>query len=43
MFQVINLQDNMKEKFSLLLQKQMQSEPFCFNNFFVFDFLCYKF
>jgi len=39
MFQVINLLDNMKEKFSLLLQKQMQSEPFSFNNFFVSDFV----
>lgn len=38
MFQVLNLQDNMKEKSSLLQLKQMQSEPFSINNFVGSDF-----
>jgi hypothetical protein len=39
MFQVLNLQDNTKERFSLLLQKLMQSELFSVNSIFVSDFV----
>lgn len=38
MFQVLNLQDNMKEKSSLPPLNQMQSEPFSINNFVGSDF-----